>query len=150
MTIASDSVRTTPAPAAPPAVPPAVPTAPVAVPVATPVPAPVATLAYQSGLDRGRMGQSRWAVASWVLTSITVIYCVVCFIGMTQAKGWDGLAWLIVGLYGNWIGFGLAAACALVGVVQRRKRRRLAIHALWVSLLLGLGPIALIWLGMHF
>src|SRR4051812_25312144 len=91
------------------------------VPPIAPV-APVATLAYQSGLDLGRTGQSRWAVASWVLTIITVVFCLVCVIGMMRAKGWDALAWLVVGFYGNWVGCGLAAVCRLVGVVQRRRR----------------------------
>ena len=110
-------------------------------------PAPPATLSYESGLNAPRQGQSRWGAASFILTGVTVVYCVVCFIGMSQARGWDGLGWLIVGLIGNWVGCGLAAVAALVGVLQRRRGRRLAAHALWVSLLIGLGPLAFLWIA---
>ena len=108
-----------------------------------PTPAPV-TLGYASGKDYQRDGQSGFAVGSLVLCGTTVLYCVVCFVGMTRARGWDGLGWLVVGLIGNWVGCGLAAILALVGVVQRRRRRQLAVHALWISLVLGLGPIGII------
>ena len=82
-----------------------------------------------------------------MLAGITVLYCVVCFIGLTRAKGWDGLAWLIFAFIGNWVGCGLAAILGLVGVLQRRRGRRLAAWALGVSLVLGIGPIAILWLG---
>ena len=113
------------------------------------LPRPPATLGYESAVNAARLGQSRWGTASFTLTGITVLYCVVCFIGMTHARGWDGLAWLIIGLIGNWVGCGLAAICGLVGVLQRRRGRRRAAHALWVSLLLGLGPIGILWLGLY-
>ena len=128
---------------------------PIAVAAATALPeappevspaAPPALLAYESGVDYARVGQSRWAVASFALTGLTILFCVVCVIGMTQARGWDALGWLIVGFLGNWIGCGLAAVCGLVGVLQRRRRRRLATHALWISLVLGLGPIGVVWI----
>src|SRR3989442_14563743 len=121
--------------------------APQAPPAALPLapPAPAVTLGYESGLNRARVGQSRWAIASFVLCAVTVAYCVVCFIGMTRASRWDGLAWLVFGFLGNWVGCGLAALLALGGVLQRRRRRRLAAHALWVSLTLGVGPIAFLW-----
>jgi hypothetical protein len=109
--------------------------------------APLATLSYESGVNAPRLGQSRWGTASLLLTAITVVYCIVCGVGMSRARGWDGLGWLIVGLIGNWVGCGLAAISALVGVCQRRRGRRLAAHALWVSLVIGLGPITLLWLG---
>jgi hypothetical protein len=105
-----------------------------------------APLSYESAINPTRLGQSRWAKASFILTAITVLYCVVCFIGMTQARGWDALGWLIVGLIGNWVGCGLAAIFGLVGVLQRRRGRRLAAHALWVSLVIGIGPIAVMWI----
>jgi len=118
--------------------------APVA--AATP-PVPLPTLGYESALNPTRLGQSRWGTASLILTGITVLYCIVCFVGMTRARGWDALGWLIVGLIGDWVGSGLAAILALVGVLQRRRGRRRAAHALWVSLLVGLGPIAILWIG---
>jgi hypothetical protein len=117
-----------------------------AVPV-EPLPAPLAPLGYESAINPTRLGQSRWGTASFILTGITILYCVVCFVGMSQARGWDGLGWLIVGLIGNWVGGGLAAILARVGVLQRRRGRRRAAHALWVSLLVGLGPIAILWIG---
>jgi hypothetical protein len=118
--------------------------APPAPPLAASLAAP---LGYESAINPTRLGQSRWGQASFILTGITVLYCVVCFIGMTQARGWDALGWLIVGLIGNWVGCGLAAICGLVGVLQRRRGRRLAAHALWVSLVIGIGPIAVMWIG---
>ena len=127
---------------------------PVAVPVvveAEPVPqarpAPPATLSYESGVNAPRLGQSRWGTTSFLLTAITVVYCIFCIVGMSRARGLDGLEWLILGLIGNWVGCGLAAISALVGVCQRRRGRRLAAHALWVSLVIGLGPITFLWLG---
>ena len=120
-------------------------------PVLPPAPtAPPAMLGYASGLDSVRLGQSRWGVASFVVTAFTVVFCIVCFIGMTQARGWDGLGWLVVGFLGNWVGCGIAALLALIGVVQRRRGRRLASHALWIGLVLGLGPIGICWLVAHF
>ena len=115
-------------------------------PALPPIAATATPLSYASGVNYDRVGQSRFAVASFVLCAITVLYCVVCVIGMSRAKGWDGLAWAIFGLLGNWIGCGIAAILALVGVLQRSRGRRLAAHALWVSLTLGIGPIAVIWL----
>lgn len=109
------------------------------------LPPAATTLNYASGVDFDRVGQSGFAVASFVFCAITVLYCVVCVIGTSQATGWDGLAWLAFGLLGNWIGCGIGAILALVGVVQRRRGRRLAAHALWVSLSLGIGPVATIW-----
>ena len=109
--------------------------------------APPAPLAYESAVNAARLGQSRWGTASFALTGITVLYCLVCVIGMAQAKGWDALGWLVVGLIGNWVGCGLAAILALVGVLQRRRGRKRAAHALWVSLVLGLGPIGFFWLS---
>lgn len=94
-----------------------------------------------------RVGQSGFGVASLVLCGVTVIYCTVCAVRMSGAREWDGLAWLAFGLIGNWIGCGLAALLALVGVVQRKRGRRLSAHALWISLVLGLGPISLIWVA---
>jgi hypothetical protein len=109
-------------------------------------PSPVGMIGYASGVGYARVGQSRWGVASFVLTGITVLYCLVCVIGMSRAKGWDSLAWLVFGFLGNWIGCGIAGVLGLVGVCQRRRGRRLAAHALWVSLALGLGPLAVFWI----
>ena len=112
-------------------------------------PLPPAPLGYASGLY-DRVGQSRWAVASLTLSGITVVFCVVCVIGMTHAKDWAGLGWLVVGFLGDWVGGGVAALLALIGVLQRRRGRRLAAHALWIGLVVGLGPIAVCWLASVF
>src|SRR2546423_7068040 len=110
-------------------------------------PAPPAPLGYASGVDYVRVGQSRWGVASLVFTGITIVFCVVCVIGMTHARDWEGLAWLVIGFLGDWVGGAIAALLALIGVLQRRRGRRLASHALWISLVVGFGPIAVCWLG---
>jgi hypothetical protein len=108
--------------------------------------APPATLAYESLVDPAPVRQSRWGVASCALCAIVLLYTVVCAIGMTRATGWDGLAWLIFGFYGNWIGCGVAAVLGLIGVLQRRRGRRLAVHGLWLSFFLAGAPIAILWL----
>ena len=105
-----------------------------------------ATLGYESLVNPAPMRQSRWGVASCVLCGIVALYSVVCAIGMTQATGWDGLAWLVIGLYGNWIGCGLAAVLGLIGVLQRRRGRRLAVHGLWLSFFVAGTPVAILWL----
>jgi hypothetical protein len=108
-------------------------------------PPPLATLAYESGVDAARFGHSRWGIASCVLCGVTLVYTIVCLVGMSLATGWDTLGWAIIGFYGNWIGCGLALAVGLVGVLQRRRRRRWAVHGMWISAAIAAAPFVTLW-----
>ena len=118
-------------------------------PLPTAAPLPVSPLAYASPTDFVRAGHSRAGIASLIFCGVTLVYTVVCTVGMLNASGWDGLGWLVVGLMGNWIGAGVGAVLGLVGVCQRRRRRVLAVHGLWVSAALALVPLAIAFVGQH-
>ena len=74
---------------------------------------------------------------------MTSVYTVVCTFGLFLATGWDQLAWLVWGFIGNWIGGGAGFLLALVGCVQRSRRRALAVRALWVNLVVVAVPVIL-------
>src|SRR5437870_4380357 len=102
------------------------------------------TLEYQSGADQ----QKRWlGVTSLLLWIVTLLGAGGCFIAATQAKGWDGLSWLIGAFMVSWIGCGMGALFALFGAFPRRRRHRFAILGLILNLLTGLGPISVIWVS---
>jgi hypothetical protein len=101
----------------------------------------LAPLGYARPYAAGRVGESGFGIASCVLCLVTLVYSVVCAVGMTQAKGWDVLGWMVVGFIGNWVGCGLGFLFGLVGVVQTRRGRRWAIHGMWLNGALVIAPL---------
>ena len=75
------------------------------------------------------------------VAAVTAIYSVICAVGMFHATGWDALAWLVWGFYGNWSGAGVGFLLGLVGCVQRTRRRARAARAMCVNVLVVFTPL---------
>ena len=118
-----------------------------------PVPPPLAPAALTYAAPRGyawslpveRVGQSGFGIASLSLFGVTLVFTVVCAAGLSRAKEWEALAWLVVGFAGNWLGAGMGMALGFVGVLQTRRRRRLSAYAMSLNAAVAVAPFAIIW-----
>ena len=110
---------------------------------------PAIPLTYaRPGLRNQPMRATHWGTAGCVLAGITAIYTVVCVLGMFHAKGWDAIGWVIVGVYGNWIGAGVAFLLGIIGCFRKQRLRARAVMAMAASVAVAGAPFAVVYLVM--